>query len=142
VAAISATLARYSEEIITAVTHPVSGLPSKKTWLPTVKEVFDACEEQANRSYQAEARERRIKDQLAERERDRLPPLVADLDLPGRLAGVFVPNDHKRYASLVAWSQTADEKWWKFGKSSDARDGIWVPWSVWRGEQLDMRARA
>src|ERR1700733_10534882 len=41
VAAIAATLARYSAQIITDVTHPVTGLPSKKGWLPTVKEVFD-----------------------------------------------------------------------------------------------------
>jgi len=73
VAAIAATLARYSEAIITDVTHPVSGLPSKKSWLPTVKEVFDACEEHDERARHAIAREKRIKEQLAARaEEDRL----------------------------------------------------------------------
>ena len=73
VAAIAATLARYSEEIITAVTHPVTGLPSKKSWLPTVKEVHDACEEIDEFERHKIARERRTVAQLAERaEQDRL----------------------------------------------------------------------
>lgn len=68
VAAIAATLARYSQDIITDVTHPVTGLPSKKGWLPTVKEVFDACEDLDDANRQKIARERRIKAQLAARE--------------------------------------------------------------------------
>src|SRR6185312_14188698 len=40
---VAAITARFPEEIITAVTHPATGLPSKKGWLPTVKEVHDAC---------------------------------------------------------------------------------------------------
>lgn len=68
VAAIAATLARYSEAIITDVTHPVTGLPSKKGWLPTVKEVFDACEELDDGVRQKSAREQRIAEQLAARE--------------------------------------------------------------------------
>lgn len=74
VAAIAATLARYSETIITDVTHPVSGLPSKKSWLPTVKEVFDACEEEDEKVRHAIARERRIREQLAAREQDDARP--------------------------------------------------------------------
>src|SRR6266404_3433468 len=70
VAAIAATLARYSEQIITDVTHPVTGLPSKKGWLPTVKEVFDACEELDEKVRHAIAREKRIKEQLALREEE------------------------------------------------------------------------
>lgn len=68
VAAIAATLARYSIQIITDVTHPVTGLPSKKGWLPTVKEVFDACEELDDAERQKVAREKRIAEQLAARE--------------------------------------------------------------------------
>ena len=70
VAAIAATLARYSEAIITSVTHPVTGLPSKKSWLPTVKEVFDACEDMDDRSRQQTARELRIREQFAAREKE------------------------------------------------------------------------
>jgi|SRR5579859_1013667 len=81
VAAIAATLARYSEQIITDVTHPVSGLPSRSKWLPTVKEVFDACEEIADRDRQQVARERRIAEQLAAREeQERLAAHKPSLD--------------------------------------------------------------
>lgn len=67
VAAIAATLARYPEHIITSVTHPVSGLPSKKSWLPTVKEVFEACEELDEFERENRARQARIAEQLEAR---------------------------------------------------------------------------
>lgn len=71
-AAIAATLARYSEQIITDVTHPVTGLPTRLSWLPTVKEVFDACEVEAVKVAHQVAREKRIDEQLAARaEEDR-----------------------------------------------------------------------
>lgn len=57
----------------------------------------------------------------------------------GRLAQVFVPEGHQRYAELVQWSATADVKWWKFGKSSDGRSGIWIPYNKW--DQHRMVAR-
>jgi hypothetical protein len=70
VAAITAILARYPEEVMTQVTHPATGLPSKKGWLPTVKEVCDACDEAVEFSVQQEARLKRIKEQLEARERE------------------------------------------------------------------------
>jgi hypothetical protein len=70
VAAITAILARYPEVVITAVTHPVTGLPSKKGWLPTVKEVCDACDEAVEPIVQNELRLKRIKEQLETRERE------------------------------------------------------------------------
>ena len=70
VAAIAATLARYPEQVITEVTHPVTGLPKQKSWLPTVKEVFDACEEAVEFTKQHEARLKRIKEQFEMRERE------------------------------------------------------------------------
>jgi hypothetical protein len=69
VAAITAVLARYPEEIITRVSHPVTGLPSKKGWLPTVKEVRDACEHEFEPIREENARLKRIKEQLEMRER-------------------------------------------------------------------------
>lgn len=69
VAAITAILARYPEEIITVVTHPATGLPSKKGWLPTVKEVRDACEHEIEPIREHEARLKLIKEQLEMRER-------------------------------------------------------------------------
>lgn len=69
VAAITAILARYPEEVITTVTHPATGLPSKKGWLPTVKEVTDACNDAVEPIVEHEKRLKRIKDQMEERER-------------------------------------------------------------------------
>jgi hypothetical protein len=43
-AAIAAVLAEYPAEVIKAVTDPRTGLPRKVSWLPTVKEVSDACD--------------------------------------------------------------------------------------------------
>ena len=69
VAAISATLARFPVEVITAVTHP-SGLATKYTWLPSVKEVFDTCQEAVEPIKQNEARLKRIKEQMEMRARE------------------------------------------------------------------------
>ena len=73
VAAIAAVLAGYPEHVITEVTHPVTGLPTRLTWLPTVKEVFDACQAAVYSADQARIRDKRIAEQLAARaEEDRL----------------------------------------------------------------------
>lgn len=69
-AAITAVLARFPEVVITAVTHPVTGLPSTKGWLPTVKEVLDACAVAVRPIAENEARLKRIKEQLEMRERE------------------------------------------------------------------------
>jgi len=106
VAAISATLARYSQQIITDVTHPVSGLPAKKSWLPTVKEVFDACEEQADRTRQQTARERRIQEQFAAREeQDRLDAVKPSLEQMKEKYGAnwgLTPNEPAKKSSFKA----------------------------------------
>jgi hypothetical protein len=113
VAAISATLARYSQQIITDVTHPVSGLPAKKSWLPTVKEVFDACEEEANRSRQQTARERRIQEQFAARaEQDRLDAVKPSLDEMKEKYGPnwgLTPNEPAKKSTFKApsWDKIA-----------------------------------
>lgn len=70
VAAITAILSRYPEEVITSVTHPATGLPSKKGWLPTIKEVADACGEANNPIVENALRLKRIKEQLEARERE------------------------------------------------------------------------
>jgi len=70
VAAIAAILARYPEEVMTAVTHPATGLPSKKGWLPTVKEVADACDDAVEFSVQHQARLKRIREQMEARARE------------------------------------------------------------------------
>jgi len=106
VAAISATLARYSQQIITDVTHPVSGLPAKKSWLPTVTEVFDACEEQADRTRQQTARERSIQEQFAAREeQDRLDAVKPSLEQMKEKYGAnwgLTPNEPAKKSSFKA----------------------------------------
>lgn len=67
VAAITAVLSRYSMPTITAVTHPVSGLPVEVKWLPSVSEVREACERAELPIRNQEAREKRIAAQMAER---------------------------------------------------------------------------
>src|SRR3954471_3265965 len=64
VAAIAAILARYPVDVMTAVTHPATGLPSKKSWLPTVKEVVDACDDAVEFEVQHQARLKRIREQM------------------------------------------------------------------------------
>jgi hypothetical protein len=75
VAAITATLARYPEDVIRDVTHPATGLPIQKDFLPTVREVYLACEAidgPRRRRAESDALTRR---QLADQaERDRLKP--------------------------------------------------------------------
>lgn len=44
-AAIIAVLCKYGEDVMRRVVDPADGLPSRCQWLPTVKEVRDACAE-------------------------------------------------------------------------------------------------
>jgi hypothetical protein len=67
VAAITAVLARYPEDVICAVTHPASGLPIQKDFLPNVREVYRACEAIQSPRREAKARQRRVQKQIAER---------------------------------------------------------------------------
>jgi hypothetical protein len=43
-AAAAAVLAEFPADVIRAVTDPRTGLPRKSQWLPTIKEIADACE--------------------------------------------------------------------------------------------------
>jgi hypothetical protein len=67
VAAITSTLARYPESVIIAVTHPGSGLPITRDFLPSVKEVYEACEARMGPHRQAEIWRKQVEKQLAER---------------------------------------------------------------------------
>jgi hypothetical protein len=71
VSAISAVLAKYPEDVITAVTDPAGGLPIKQDFLPTVREVYLACEEIVSPRREASAREERVKRQISERSQPR-----------------------------------------------------------------------
>lgn len=64
VAAITAVLARYPREVITAVTHPVSGIVIEVKWLPSVMEVREACERAMLPIQSNLARQKRIAEQM------------------------------------------------------------------------------
>jgi hypothetical protein len=96
VAAISATLARYPDRVIDLVTDPRVGLPRKKTWLPSVKEVYDACEDEQRPIREEEARQERIRKQLAEREQPHEKPTLQQLrDKYGPNWGISSPANFK-----------------------------------------------
>jgi hypothetical protein len=67
VAALTAVLARYPEDVICDVTHPAKGLPIKQGFLPNMREVYLACEEIEGPRREARARQTRIDKQLADR---------------------------------------------------------------------------
>jgi hypothetical protein len=69
VTAIAATLARYPDEVIYRVTDPRSGIQSRIAWMPSIKEVRDECERAMEPIQQRMEQEKRIAEQLAERER-------------------------------------------------------------------------
>lgn len=85
VAAIGAVLSRYPEQVITEVTHPVTGLPKDKNWLPTVKEVHDACEAAAAPIHNRQRFARIVAETMAERaEVDTRPPRPTREELEAR----------------------------------------------------------
>lgn len=127
-------LSKYAVEVIKAVTDPYSGLPSKKkengySGMPDVADVREACDAEAGRI----ARMERYA-QLPAPDFSR-PRLAAPARQPGDLATVFVPKENPRYAALVEWSKTADERLFKF----EARPGIWVSYDTW--ELRSVKAR-
>lgn len=68
-AAIIAIFSDYSEEVMRDVADPRRGLPSKIQWLPTVKEVREACEKRANQRDWVDVWEARSRAQIEERAR-------------------------------------------------------------------------
>lgn len=68
-AAVAAVLTRYAPEVVAQVTDPRTGLPSRSDFLPTVKEVHDACELIVEREARAVARAKMEREQIAERHR-------------------------------------------------------------------------
>jgi hypothetical protein len=126
VAAISAVLSLYEADLIREVTDPRTGIQTTEkhmTFMPQSGELKVYCDGIA-------ARKQRMQHlgSLAKPERARLMPPEPR---SGDRATVHVPTSHERYAKLVEWSKSADMRLWRFGKSSDGRDGIWIPWDVW-----------
>jgi hypothetical protein len=62
VAAVTAVLMHYDEDVVRDVTDPVRGLPGTLKWLPAVAEVRQACEDRLKPVREAMAREKREAD--------------------------------------------------------------------------------
>jgi hypothetical protein len=60
VAAVATVLASYPEDVVRRVTHPLHGLPGKIQWLPSVKEIRDACEAEMRPFYNALTRQHQV----------------------------------------------------------------------------------
>jgi hypothetical protein len=67
VSAIAATLAHFPEHVITQVTHPVLGLPSRCKWLPSVSEVREACDAIMEPIIEKRRHQERVENQFEER---------------------------------------------------------------------------
>lgn len=116
-------LSEFPDEVVTYVTNPGTGLQRRSKWPPTISEVLGACEQHQDFLVKARTARPAFQDRpLSPRLRDRPQ---------GYLANIFVPDTHVRYPRLVEWAKTAEIQYWKFGKASDGRNGIWINLSIW-----------
>lgn len=126
VAAIAAVLSLYDADLIREVTDPRTGIMTREkymSFMPNAGELKVYCD--------GVAAQRVYIGHLAAFPPPRLgspPPLPAG---PGDLATIFVASSHRRYESLVTWTKAADPRFWKFGKSSDGKSGLWIDLDTW-----------
>lgn len=119
VAAVAAVLAGYDLEVIRKVTDPRFGLPRRLSWMPTVKEVADACDDE----HASATTIARYAAMPKHSPRHIAPPSKAQ----GSRANVFVPADAPQYGAMLERSRDADPADWRY---DEKRPGIWVtlPW--------------
>lgn len=122
---LGAVLEQYPNEVITYVCDPRTGIQRRSKFPPAISEIVEACDD--HRAFLEKQRAQRP----AFKER-RPEPLLRDRP-QGYLASIFVPEGHPRYAKLEEWAKDAKPIWWKYGKSSDNRAGLWVSRNAWEG---------
>jgi hypothetical protein len=123
VAQLGVILCDYPEEVVIYVTSPKTGLQRRSKWPPTISEIIEACEQHQLHLQRLRAPRRGAIPQQIE---------TAPSSSQGSLARIFVPEGQARYSELARWSETAEPRFWRFGKSSDgSRQGIWVSYDVW-----------
>jgi hypothetical protein len=115
----------YPNEVITYVCDPRTGIQRRSKWPPTISEMVEACNEHS-------AFLEKVRKQRPAFQERRPEPLLRERP-QGYMAQVFVPEGHARYAKLVEWAETAAPIWWKYGKASDGRQGLWVSHDAWNG---------
>ena len=69
--AVAAILARYPDQIIYSVTSPTDGLPVQLTWMPSLKEVRDACDKEMEPILRQERQAKIVAETLADRDVDK-----------------------------------------------------------------------
>ena len=116
-------LTDFSEEVVNYVTSPKTGLQRRSKWPPTISEVLTACEEHQ----EFLTKLRTPKPAFAER----LPVPLLHQRPQGYMAQIFVPDGHVRYQALCDRAANSDPIWWKYGKASDGKHGIWVSHNFW-----------
>lgn len=122
---LGAVLEQYPNEVITYVCDPRAGIQRRSKWPPTISEMVEACDD--HREFLA--RQRAPRPSFSERK----PPPLLQAWPQGCMAQVFVPEGHARYASLCERAENSNPIWWKYGKASDGRQGIWVSHHFWAG---------
>ena len=129
VAAITATLSRYPDAVILAVTDPATGMPARSDWLPTVREVRDYCEDVWEPIREQAAREKRIAEQLAARDAPEPPkPTLADLKAKyGENWGLDGPKTAKTLEERKAETEAALERQSKEVDAEYAAAGLVKP---------------
>lgn len=68
ISAVVAVLVTFPVSVMREVTDPVGGLPSKLNWLPTVKEIREACDERLRMLTLADRWDAQARRQIEERE--------------------------------------------------------------------------
>lgn len=127
---LGAVLEQFPDEVVVYIADPRTGIVRRSKWPPTISEVIEAAEDHIAHLERMKARRSTIPDRPA--------PLLLRERPDGYLAQVFVPEGHHRYAGLVAWSDTAERAYWKYGKASDGRQGIWVSHDAWQARSQKM----
>jgi hypothetical protein len=120
---LGAILEQYPDEVITYVCDPRTGIQRRSKWPPTISEMVEACDD--HREFLAKLRKPRPVFQ------ERLPAPLLKQRPQGYMAQVFVPEGHDRYDAMVKRAEASDPIWWKYGKASDGRNGIWVSHNFW-----------
>lgn len=128
-------LSTFPFPVIERAISPSRGLPAYVPY-PNLAKFRELLDEWCEIYWEEQSRKRIAPPADAKRSR----PGRLENPPPGHFGKMFVPANHARYAGLCEWAKTAEAKWWRFGKSSDGRDGIWVPINVFEEGQEAMKA--
>lgn len=124
VAALTMVLANYSEDVVAHVTHPVTGLPGRKTqsgWSgpPDIADVKEACDNEAA------ARFRRL-EMAAKPKLVSLPPPPRKRG-PGSRANVLILKEARLYPFAQRVTETESIEDWRHDENGR---GIWISYAL------------